>query len=157
MNYWEYAVYSLQVQNLFISAKFDENDPMIPDLKDILNIYPKLSFTVEIIRKYEFLCIKALGYNLKIFTAYHFIYFFSNCGYVFSDDTMIQCPTQTKTLVRKKSNSAIPSVNITISSNTFPNDDNCSTKSAQNTSVDRIYESTIEILSYFVEGIFSLD
>ena len=70
---------------------------------------------------------------------------------------MIQCPTQTKTLVRKKSNSAIPSVNITISSNTFPNDDNCSTKSAQNTSVDRIYESTIEILSYFVEGIFSLD
>lgn len=153
MNYWEFVAYLLQVKKYLNKAKYDENDPMIPDLKDIQNIYPKLSFSVDLIRKYEFLCIKALGYNLRIFTAYHFICFFANCGYVFSDDIIAPSASQSKFLVKKKSNSAIPSVNITISSNTIPNEDSCSTKSAaQNSSVDKIYESTKEILSYFIEG-----
>lgn len=112
-----------------------------------------MNFSVDLIRKYEFLCLKALGYNLRIFTAYHFICFFANCGYVFSDDIITPVQSPSRVLVKKKSNSTIPSVNITISSNTNQNDEGCLTKTAaQNSSVDKIYESTKEILSYFIEG-----
>ena len=111
-----------------------------------------MNFSVELIRKYESMCLKALGFNLRIFTAYHFIYFFANCGYIFSDDIITPSPSPNRVLVKKKSNSAIPSVNITISSNTIQNDDSCSSKSARNSSIDKIYESTNEILSYFIEG-----
>jgi hypothetical protein len=138
-------------------AKFDENDPMIPDYKDILTIYPKTSFSLDNFKKYESLCLKALGYKLRYFTAYHFVIFLSNCGYVFSNDIYIPSNSPQKVLTKKKSNSAIPSVNVTISNNAIPFEESNSSlikmPSSNSSSLEKLYDHTKDLLSFFIEGI----
>jgi len=135
-----------------IIAKFNENDPNIPEHKDIINIYPKTTFSVTNLKKYEFICLKILGYKLSSFSSYHFLLFFSNCGYIFPNDFASSIISPNILLNKKKSNSAIPSVNITIASNSNTNDD-FKIREFNNFSIEKIYEFTLEIVYYFIEGI----
>ena len=115
---------------------------MVPYLKDMLNIYNRQNFTFENLRKSEFFCIKSLYYNLRIYTAYHFIVFFANCGYIFSDDILINNP-KNKSLLKKKSHSTILLLNIQLCEENNSNGDNFA---IQNNDLDKIYKLTYDIL-----------
>jgi hypothetical protein len=70
-------------------AKFDENDPCIPNFTNFENLYYKNLFTKEELRQYEYICLRYLDYNLNHNTAYQYICFFMCHGYVFSDEMKV--------------------------------------------------------------------
>jgi hypothetical protein len=85
------------VASLLIAAKFDENDPNIPDLYKFQEVAHagtsggkfRFYFKIEEIKKAEVLCIKALAYKLNYYSFYHFLVFFFAHGIVFEEDLEI--------------------------------------------------------------------
>lgn len=68
-----------------LAVKFDEMDSIIPYMNHFQSIFGEF-FSLEELRKFEFLCLKALRYDLNHFTAYHYLNYFCTYGIVFTDD-----------------------------------------------------------------------
>ena len=75
---------------LFVAAKFNENDPRVPDIyqfNDVLSSLTKYKFifSVDEIRRGEVIVLKMLGYKLNRYSIYHFIVFFFAHGLFFNE------------------------------------------------------------------------
>jgi hypothetical protein len=70
---------------LLISAKYDENDPDIPNLTYVLSLLYKY-YPIDELRRAEIYCIKLLSYRLNHFTFFHFNLFFMTYSCIYSDN-----------------------------------------------------------------------
>ena len=118
-------------------------------MKDLQNIYHKQNFSLDNLKKYEFLCIRSLNYNLRLFTASHFILFFANCGYIFNNDNFNNLEIL-KNSAKKKSHSTTTSLSLKINeeNNTFSTNNSM----FQSNDLDKIYKLTEEILFNVIDG-----
>ena len=101
-NMSDYVLLSLSC--LFVAAKFNENDPRIPDIYKFNNVLSNLTkykfiFTVDDVRNGEVAVLKMLQYKLNRFSIYHFIVFFFAHG-IFFDETYER--SESKGLGKKK-------------------------------------------------------
>lgn len=71
---------------LLLAAKFTENDPAIPNLKDI-QVHPHSYFyNVKDVKRYEEFCLRVLQYKLDHFTALDYLQFLLNCGIILIEE-----------------------------------------------------------------------
>lgn len=75
----------MQVLLYINSAKFDENDPNIPDLSHFQSLHGKY-FLLDELRRTEIICLKVLDYKLNYFTSYHFLVFYLAHGIIFTNE-----------------------------------------------------------------------
>jgi len=74
--------------SILVAAKYDENDPIFPYVRDLQTVYPRLFFMDEEINKCEIFVLQCLQYKLDHYTSSHFLQLMSLNGLVFSDDTL---------------------------------------------------------------------
>lgn len=84
----DYVLISLSC--LFVAAKFNENDPRVPDIYQFNDVLSSLTnykfiFSVDEIRRGEVIVLKMLGYKLNRYSIYHFIVFFFAHGLFFNE------------------------------------------------------------------------
>jgi len=67
-------------------VKFEENDPIIPNLVHFQFSDGGTYFLAEDILQYEIMCVKLLKYDLCQYTSYHFVKMFCSQGIIFEDE-----------------------------------------------------------------------
>ena len=66
---------------LSIAAKFNENEPLVPEVKKFISVLSNLTryryrFSIDEMLQLEIYCLKMLNYKLNYYSVYHFLVFF---------------------------------------------------------------------------------
>lgn len=74
---------------LSIAAKFNENEPLVPEVKKFISVLSNLTryryrFSIDEMLQSEIYCLKMLNYKLNYYSVYHFLVFFFCHGVFFN-------------------------------------------------------------------------
>lgn len=75
---------------LVIAAKFNENEPSVPDIKKFVSVLSNLTrfryrYSLNDMAQAEIFCLKMLNYKLNYYSLYHFLVFFFAHGIFFDN------------------------------------------------------------------------
>ncbi len=99
---------SYAISCIMIAAKFDENDPNIPDLRHFQttssnflsqNHSERCFFPINELRSTEVKCMKILDHKLNYFTVYHFLFYFLCHGVVLQSESKHKSSKEMLTLL----------------------------------------------------------